>query len=51
MAALHTNLADLLHASGRQDEALSHLKEAARRFAALDAGGPPRPEIWMLVEW
>ena len=51
VAALHTNLADLLHASGRQDEALSHLKEAARRFAALDAGGPPRPEIWMLVEW
>ena len=51
VAALHTNLADLLHASGRQEEALSHLKEAARRFAALDAGGPPRPEIWTLVEW
>ena len=51
VAALHTNLADLLHASGQQDEALGHLKEAARRFAALDAGGPPRPEIWMLVEW
>jgi hypothetical protein len=41
----------LLHASGRQDEALGHLKEAARRFASVDAGGPPRPEIWMLVEW
>jgi len=51
VAALHTNLADLLHASGRRDEAMGHLKEAARRFAALDAGGPPRPEIWMLVEW
>jgi DNA-binding SARP family transcriptional activator len=51
VAALHTNLADLLHASGQQAEALGHLKEAARRFAALDAGGPPRPEIWMLVEW
>jgi DNA-binding SARP family transcriptional activator len=51
VAALHTNLADLLHANGRQDEARGHLKEAARRFAALDAGGPPRPEIWMLVEW
>jgi DNA-binding SARP family transcriptional activator/tetratricopeptide (TPR) repeat protein len=51
VAALHTNLADLLHASGQQDEALGHLKEAARRFASLDAGGPPRPEIWMLVEW
>jgi len=51
VAALHTNLADLLHASGQQEEAMKHLKEAARRFAALDAGGPPRPEIWTLVEW
>jgi DNA-binding SARP family transcriptional activator len=51
VAALHTNLADLLHASGQQDEAMGHLKEAARRFAALDAGGLPRPEIWTLVEW
>jgi DNA-binding SARP family transcriptional activator len=51
VAALHTNLADLLHASGRRDDAMSHLKEAARRFAALDPGGPPRPEIWTLVEW
>jgi len=49
VAALHTNLADLLHASGQQEEAMKHLKEAARRFAALDAGG--RPEIWTLVEW
>jgi DNA-binding SARP family transcriptional activator/tetratricopeptide (TPR) repeat protein len=51
VAALHTNLADLLHASGQREEAMGHLKEAARRFAALDAGGGPRPEIWMLVEW
>jgi DNA-binding SARP family transcriptional activator len=51
VAALHTNLADLLHASGQRDEAMKHLKEAARRFAALDAGGMPRPEIWTLVEW
>ena len=51
VAALHTNLADLLHASGQQEEAMKHLKEAARRFAALDAGGAPRPEIWTLVEW
>jgi tetratricopeptide (TPR) repeat protein len=51
VAALHTNLADLLHASGQQEEAMGHLKEAARRFAALDAGGLPRPEIWTLVEW
>jgi tetratricopeptide (TPR) repeat protein len=50
VAALHTNLADLLHASGQRDEAMGHLKEAARRFAAVDAGAP-RPEIWTLVEW
>jgi DNA-binding SARP family transcriptional activator/tetratricopeptide (TPR) repeat protein len=51
VAALHTNLADLLHANGQGEEAVGHLKEAARRFAALDAGGAPRPEIWTLVEW
>ncbi len=51
VAALHTNLADLLHANGQRDEAMGHLKEAARRFAAVDAGGLPRPEIWTLVEW
>ena len=51
VAALHTNLADLLHASGQGEEALRHLKEAARGFAAVDTGGPPRPEIWTLVEW
>jgi tetratricopeptide (TPR) repeat protein len=51
VAALHTNLADLLHASGQREAALGHLKEAARRFAAVDPGGQPRPEIWTLVEW
>jgi DNA-binding SARP family transcriptional activator len=51
VAALHTNLADLLHASGQRDAAIGHLKEAARRFGAVDPGGPPRPEIWTLVEW
>jgi DNA-binding SARP family transcriptional activator len=51
VAALHTNLADLLHAAGQRDAALIHLKEAARGFAAVDTGGTPRPEVWMLVEW
>ena len=51
MAALHTNMADLLHADGQRDAAMTHLKEAARRFAAVDVGGAPRPEIWTLVEW
>ncbi len=51
VAALHTNLADLLHAAGQREAAVAHLKEAARGFAAVDAGGAPRPEIWTLVEW
>ena len=51
VAALHTNLADLLHADGQRDAAMAHLKEAARRFASVDVGDAPRPEIWTLVEW
>ena len=51
VAALHTNMADLLHADGQGDAAITHLKEAARRFASVDVGDAPRPEIWMLVEW
>ncbi|MGH3236796.1 MAG: tetratricopeptide repeat protein, partial [Streptosporangiaceae bacterium] len=51
VAALHTNMADLLQADGQRDAAMIHLKEAARRFAAVDVGDAPRPEIWTLVEW
>jgi len=51
VAALHTNIADLLHADGQGDAAMTHLKEAARRFASVDVGDAPRPEIWTLVEW
>jgi hypothetical protein len=51
VAALHTNLADLLHADGQHDAAMTHPKEAARRFASVDVGDAPRPEIWTLVEW
>jgi len=51
VAALHTNMADLLHADGQGEAAMAHLKEAARRFAAVDVGDAPRPEIWTLVEW
>ncbi len=51
VAALHTNMADLLHADGQRDAAMTHLKEAARRFASVDVGDAPRPEIWTLVEW
>ncbi|HZD38002.1 MAG TPA: tetratricopeptide repeat protein [Actinomycetes bacterium] len=50
-AALHNNLADLLHADGRHDEAMTHLKQAVAIFA--EVGGPDRlqPAIWKLVEW
>ena len=51
VAALHTNLADLLQASGQHEAAVAQVKESARLFAAVDVGGPIRPEIWALVEW
>ena len=51
VAALHNNMADLLYADGQGEAAMAHLKEAARRFASVDVGDAPRPEIWTLVEW
>lgn len=51
-AALENNLADLLHADGRPDEAMEHLKRAVALFAEI--GGRPgvlRPDVWKLVEW
>ena len=51
-AAVENNLADLLHAAGRPDEAMEHLKRAVSLFA--DVGGRPgelEPEIWKLVSW
>ena len=51
-AALENNLADMLRAAGRNDEAMEHLKVAVAIFA--DVGGQPgelEPEIWKLVEW
>ncbi|MGH8931141.1 MAG: ATP-binding protein [Egibacteraceae bacterium] len=50
-AALHSNLADLLHAAGRDSEAIAQLTEAARLFAEIDEPGLREPEIWKLVEW
>ena len=51
-AALENNLADLLRADGRQDDAMEHLKRAVAIFAEI--GGEPgelEPEIWKLIEW
>ena len=51
-AALENNLSDLLHADGRGEESMEHLKRAVALFAEI-AGEPdePEPEIWKLVEW
>jgi tetratricopeptide (TPR) repeat protein len=51
-AALENSLADVLHAQGRPDESMEHLKRAVALFAEI--GGEPgelAPEIWKLVEW
>ena len=50
-AAVHNNLADLLHRAGRGEEAMAHLKEAVAIFA--DVGTEPgafEPAVWKLVE-
>ena len=49
-AALHNNAADCLHALGRRDEALDHLKKAASLFARV-GDEELRPAIWKLVDW
>jgi len=51
VAALHTNLADLLHAAGERAEAREHLTAAARLFAGVDGEQLRRPEIWKLTRW
>lgn len=57
-AALHNNLADLLHRCGREEEAMQELKRAVVLFAEI--GAPLRAgqaasndaaEIWKLTEW
>ena len=50
-AALHNNLADLLHAAGRREESMTHLKRAVEIFAEVGEEGELQPEIWKLVEW
>ncbi len=51
-AAIHSNLADLLHAGGQQERAMAHLKQSAAIYR--DIGGQKsgwQPEIWKLMEW
>ena len=50
--ALESNLADLLHAEGREAESREHQRRAVVLFAEV-AGSPAEmePGIWQLVEW
>ena len=51
-AALENNLADLHHAAGNDDEAMSHLRRAVTIFREVGADEATRlPEIWKLVSW
>ena len=51
-AALHNNLADLFHAAGRAEVAMTYLKQAVTIFAEIGAEAcAPQPEIWKLMEW
>ena len=50
-AALHSNLADLLHAEQPQ-EAMAHLEQSVAIFAEIGVeAGAWQPEIWKLTEW
>ena len=51
LAALHSNLADALHAVGDEEPAKRHLTESARLFAEVGEEGGWEPEIWKLSEW
>lgn len=50
LAALHSHAADLLHATGLEEEAMVELKRSAAAFAAI-SGSSGRPEVWTLMEW
>ncbi len=51
-AALDNNMADLLHAAGRREQSMAHLKRAVATFSAIDADETTRqPEVWKLVSW
>jgi tetratricopeptide (TPR) repeat protein len=51
-AALHSNLADLLHKTNKPEEAIQHLKKSVVIFAEIgDNAGDLYPEVWKLVDW
>jgi tetratricopeptide (TPR) repeat protein len=51
-AAVENNLADMLRAAGRDDEAMEHLRAAVVAFADVGEGAEElEPGIWMLETW
>jgi predicted ATPase len=51
-AALRSNLADLLHALGDEEESMAQFKQAVTIYAEIGQEiGDARPEIWKLTEW
>jgi tetratricopeptide (TPR) repeat protein len=51
-AALHSNIADLLHKSNKPEAAIEHLKKSVVIFTEI--GGQAKdlnPAVWMLVDW
>jgi len=52
-AALHNNLADLLHRAGDDEDKMAQLKQAVALFAEIGEPGalPTNAEIWKLAEW
>ena len=51
-AALHSNLADLLHERGDAEGAMRHLKDAAAIYADVAREAEAWvPEVWKLSEW
>lgn len=51
-AALLTNMADLLRATGRTDAAMARLREAVPILADIGASTDDlQPEVWKLTEW
>jgi len=51
-AALRSNLADLLHQLGNEEESMDQFKQAVTIYADIGQEiGDARPEIWKLTEW
>jgi Flp pilus assembly protein TadD len=50
-AALHNDLADLLQALGRHDDARTHVTRAVELFVNVGRSDLPEPEVWKLAEW